>query len=202
LLPSDVTGVSVFDQRTGAFEFRPGPVFANVLMADEINRATPRTQSAVLEATFPLPEAQLDRFLLRLSLGYPDARDERLMLQRARALATPATDRNTGTPASPGSAGGVSARGETPPATSAQQSLPAVITPEQALALHAACRQVHVEGAVEEYVVAVARATREDADVRLGASPRATLDLYHAAQAWAAMQGRAFVTPDDVKRLA
>src|SRR4051794_10731752 len=220
LLPSDVTGVSVFDQRTSTFDFRPGPIFANVLMVDEINRATPRTQSAVLEAmqerqvsvdgvthplprpftviatqnpvelegTFPLPEAQLDRFLLRLGLGYPDARDERLMLQRARELVAPWTDGQ-----------GVTAQ---QPAPGTQPTLPAMVTPEQALALHAACRQIHVEGAVEEYVVAVARATREEPDVRLGASPRATLDLYHAAQAWAAMQGRAFVTPDDVKRLA
>jgi MoxR-like ATPase len=220
LLPSDVTGVSVFDQRTSAFDFRPGPMFANVLMVDEINRATPRTQSAVLEAmqerqvsvdgvthplprpftviatqnpvelegTFPLPEAQLDRFLLRLHLGYPDARDERLMLLRARELGTAAADGR-----------GATAQAPTP---GTQPTLPAIVSPEQALALHAACRQVHVEGAVEEYVVAVARATREEPDVRLGASPRATLDLYHAAQAWAAMQGRAFVTPDDVKRLA
>jgi len=221
LLPSDVTGVAVFDQRTSAFDFRPGPVFANVLMADEINRATPRTQSAVLEAmqerqvsvdgvthplprpftviatqnpvelegTFPLPEAQLDRFLLRLSLGYPAAEDERLMLRRAREEAAPAVDGTVGATAQPSS-------------PSTQLSVPAVVTPEEALALHAACRQVHVEPAVEEYLVAVARATREHADVRLGASPRATLDLYHAAQAWAAMQGREFVTPDDVKRLA
>ena len=229
LLPSDVTGVAVFDQRTSAFDFRPGPVFANVLMADEINRATPRTQSAVLEAmqerqvsvdgvthplprpftviatqnpvelegTFPLPEAQLDRFLLRLSLGYPDARDERLMLQRLRDLANSAADGLPGTPAAPGTTG------PTPHSTpSTQHSVLPVLAPEEALALHATCRQVHVEGAVEEYVVAVARATREEPDVRLGASPRATLDLYHAAQAWAAMQGREFVTPDDVKRLA
>jgi MoxR-like ATPase len=226
LLPSDVTGVSVFDQRTSAFEFRPGPVFANVLMADEINRATPRTQSAVLEAmqerqvsvdgvthplprpftviatqnpvelegTFPLPEAQLDRFLLRLSLGYPDAGNERLMLQRARDMPPAAASATVGTAQHPALS--------TQHSSGTQHSLPPVIAPEQALALHAACRQVHVESAVEEYVVAVARATREEADLRLGASPRATLDLYHAAQAWAAIQGREFVTPDDVKRLA
>jgi MoxR-like ATPase len=229
LLPSDVTGVAIFDQRASAFEFRPGPIFANVLMADEINRATPRTQSAVLEAmqerqvsvdgvthplprpftviatqnpvelegTFPLPEAQLDRFLLRLSLGYPDARDERLMLHRMRDLANASAD---GLPGSRSDPGASSPAQVTAPST--QHTIPAVLGPADALALHAACRQVHVEGAVEEYVVAVARATREEADVRLGASPRATLDLYHAAQAWAAMQGREFVTPDDVKRLA
>jgi MoxR-like ATPase len=214
LLPSDVTGVSVFDQRDGRFVFRPGPVFANVLMADEINRATPRTQSAVLEAmqerqvsvdgethalprpftvlatqnpielegTFPLPEAQLDRFLLRLSLGYPDEWDERQMLSRQRAHDQAATSTNG--------------------AASGAPTLPAVLAPEEALALHAACRAVHVAAPVEEYVVALARATRQDPEVRLGASPRATLDLYHAAQAWAAMQGRAFVTPDDVKYVA
>jgi MoxR-like ATPase len=228
LLPSDVTGVSVFDQRTSAFDFRPGPVFANVLMADEINRATPRTQSAVLEAmqerqvsvdgvthplprpftviatqnpvelegTFPLPEAQLDRFLLRLSLGYPDAEDERLMLRRARDAANAPTN---GLPNSPRQQDGTSGAATTP---ITQIVVPAIVAPAETLALHAACRQVHVEAAVEEYVVAVTRATREEPDVRLGASPRATLDLYHAAQAWAAMQGRAFVTPDDVKRLA
>jgi MoxR-like ATPase len=226
LLPSDVTGVAVFDQRTSAFDFRPGPVFANVLMADEINRATPRTQSAVLEAmqerqvsvdgvthplprpftviatqnpvelegTFPLPEAQLDRFLLRLSLGYPDAQDERRMLHRLRDLAHAGADGLPSSPSAPGSAATQHS------ALSTQHLVPAVLTPEEALALHAACR--HVESDVEGYVVAVARATREEPDVRLGASPRATLDLYHAAQAWAAMQGRAFVTPDDVKRLA
>ncbi|MBI4493034.1 MAG: MoxR family ATPase [Chloroflexi bacterium] len=203
LLPSDVTGVSVFDQRSAEFVFRPGPVFANVLMVDEINRATPRTQSAVLEAmqehqasvdgvthplprpfvviatqnpielegTFPLPEAQLDRFLLRLALGYPDERDERAMLGRA-------------------------------PADAAGLQLEPVLGPEQVLELQALCRQVRMEEEVRNYVVAAARATRDDPDVRLGASPRATLDLYRASQAWAAAQGRAFVTPDDVKRLA
>jgi MoxR-like ATPase len=237
LLPSDVTGVAVFDQRTSAFDFRPGPVFANVLMADEINRATPRTQSAVLEAmqerqvsvdgvthqlprpftviatqnpvelegTFSLPEAQLDRFLLRLSLGYPDAQDERLMLHRLRDLANAAGDGQPGSLSvqnSPAPTQHSALSTQRSGALSAQYSVPAVVTPEQALVLHAACRQIHVEGAIEEYVVAVARATRDEPDVRLGASPRATLDLYHAAQAWAAMQGREFVTPDDVKRLA
>jgi MoxR-like ATPase len=171
------------------------------------------TQNPVeLEGTFPLPEAQLDRFLLRLSLGYPDAADERLMLRRARELSIADGAQNTA--AQPDAATGGSAAPSTAqqaapppgptqhPALSTQHSLPAVLSPDEALALHAVCREVHVEAAVEEYVVAVARATRDDADVRLGASPRATLDLYHAAQAWAAMQGRAFVTPDDVKRLA
>lgn len=203
LLPSDVTGVSVFDQRTATFEFRPGPLFANVLMVDEINRATPRTQSAVLEAmqegqvsvdgathllprpfaviatqnpvelegTFPLPEAQLDRFLVRLHVGYPDESDERVMLTRA-------------------------------PVGNREVPLAAVVAPDDVLALHARCRDVQVADDVQRYVVAVARTTRDDPDVRLGASPRATLDLYRAAQTWAAMHGRPYVLPDDVKALA
>ena len=203
LLPSDITGVSVFDQRTAQFVFRPGPVFANVLLADEINRATPRTQSAVLEAmqerqvsvdgtayplprpfvviatqnpvelegTFPLPEAQLDRFLIRLCLGYPDEADEQAMVALHAALADqPAVDQ--------------------------------ILAPEEILRLQAACRQVRLDEDVQRYIVAIARATRHEPEVALGASPRAVLDLARAAQAWAAVQGRSFVTPDDVKRLA
>ena len=203
LLPSDVTGVSVFDQRTAEFVFRPGPIFANVLLADEINRATPRTQSAVLEAmqeaqvsadgvtrplprpflvlatqnpvelegTFPLPEAQLDRFLLRLSLGYPNEDDEEIMVGRGTAALS----------------------GDT---------LEAVATPEDVQQAIEECAKVRVHADVRRYLVQVARATRTDADVRLGASPRASLALYRASQAWAAMQGRDFVMPDDVKHLA
>ncbi len=203
LLPSDVTGVSVFDQRTGDFVFRPGPIFANVLLADELNRATPRTQSAVLEAmqeaqvsadgvtrplprpfvviatqnpvelegTFPLPEAQLDRFLVRVTLGYPSDEDERAMVRRSRGPR-------------PG------------------EGLDPAVEPEEVVVAMRACREVRVQPDVEAYLVQVARATRADPDVRLGASPRATLALHDAAQAWAAMQGRWFVTPDDVKHLA
>ncbi|MCC7105884.1 MAG: MoxR family ATPase [Chloroflexi bacterium] len=203
LLPSDVTGVSVFDQRSADFVFRPGPVFTNVLLVDEINRATPRTQSAVLEAmqerqvsvdgvtrplprpflviatqnpvelegTFPLPEAQLDRFLLRLVLGYPGEADERAMVSRSRSDA-------------------------------ADIPLEPVITPTEALELRALCRDVRVDDEVRDYLVAIARETRTDPNVALGASPRATLDLYRAAQARAAMHGRSFVTPDDGKALA
>ena len=203
LLPSDVTGVSVFDQRTAEFVFRPGPIFANVLLADEINRATPRTQSAVLEAmqeaqvsadgvtrplprpflvlatqnpvelegTFPLPEAQLDRFLLRLSLGYPNEDDEEIMVGRGTAALS----------------------GDT---------LEAVATPEDVQQAIEECAKVRVHADVRRYLVQVARATRTDADVRLGASPRASLALYRASQAWAAMQGRDYVMPDDVKHLA
>src|SRR5579859_1785451 len=202
LLPSDVTGVSVFDQRSADFTFRPGPIFANVLLADEINRATPRTQSAVLEAmqeaqvsadgitrplprpfvvlatqnpvelegTFPLPEAQLDRFLMRLSLGYPSETDEDALVARGAALSAQALD-------------------------------PVVSTLEVLEAVRESGR-VRAHEDVRRYVVRVARATRTDPDVRLGASPRATLALYRACQAWAAIHGRDFVLPDDVKHLA
>ncbi len=203
LLPADVTGSLVFDQRAGDFAFRPGPVFANVVLADEVNRATPRTQSAFLEAmeergvtvdgrthplpdpflvlatqnpvelkgTFPLPEAQLDRFLLRLRMGYPSREEETAMLARFRA-ADPLADVRAA-----GAANGISAA-------------------------RAAVREVHVADDVTGYVVALARATRETPLLRLGASPRASLALLHAAQAWAALDGRDFVTPDDVQRLA
>jgi MoxR-like ATPase len=202
LLPSDVTGVSVFDQRTTQFEFRAGPLFANVLLADEINRATPRTQSAVLEAmqeaqvsvdgvtrplprpfvvlatqnpvelegTFPLPEAQLDRFLMRLSLGYPSQEDEEALVSR----------------------------GSSPSA----EVLDAVVSTEDVLKAIAETGRVRFHEDVRRYLVQVTRATRSDQDVRLGASPRATLALHRASQAWAAMQGRDFVVPDDVKDLA
>jgi MoxR-like ATPase len=202
LLPSDVTGVSVFDQRTAEFVFRPGPIFTNVLLADEINRATPRTQSAVLEAmqeaqvsadgvtrslprpfvvlatqnpvelegTFPLPEAQLDRFLIRLSLGYPSEQDEDTLVARGAKASAAVVD--------------------------------AVVSEDDMLQAFAAVDNVKVHDDVRHYLVQVSRATRTDPDVRLGASPRATLALHRASQAWAAMHGRDFVTPDDVKRLA
>ncbi len=202
LLPSDVTGVSVFDQRTAQFEFRAGPIFANVLLADEINRATPRTQSAVLEAmqeaqvsadgvtrplprpfvvlatqnpvelegTFPLPEAQLDRFLMRISLGYPSQEDEEALVTR-----------------------GVSVTSEV---------VNAVVSAEEVLAAIAETSRIRLHEDVRRYLVQVTRATRADQDVRLGASPRATLALHRAAQASAAVQGRDFVLPDDVKCLA
>jgi MoxR-like ATPase len=203
LLPSDVTGVSVFDQRSGQFEFRPGPIFANVLLADEINRATPRTQSAVLEAmqeaqvsadgvtrplprpfvvlatqnpvelegTFPLPEAQLDRFLMRLSLGYPSQEDEEALVKRGAAS--------------------ISA-----------EVVDAVVSAEEVLAAVADTARIRLHEDVRRYLVQVTRATRADQDVRLGASPRATLALHRAAQAWAAIHGREFVVPDDIKCLA
>src|SRR5579864_4558647 len=202
LLPSDVTGVSVFDQRTADFIFRPGPIFANVLLADEINRATPRTQSAVLEAmqeaqvsadgvtrplprpfvvlatqnpielegTFPLPEAQLDRFLMRLSVGYPSEADEEALVARGAAATA--------------------------------EVLGAVVSTDEVLSAIADSAAVRIHDDVRRYLVRLTRATREDADVRLGASPRATLALHRASQTWAAIQGRDYVVPDDVKRLA
>jgi MoxR-like ATPase len=202
LLPSDVTGSSILDH--GDFRFIPGPVFANVLLVDEINRATPRTQSALLEAmqerqvsaegqtrplpdpflvlatqnpielegTFALPEAQLDRFLVRIELGYPDEEAERRIARRHQASAEPLDD------------------------------VPTVIRPEEALELRAAARTVHVSEDVERYAVELVRATREHEDVRLGGSPRSSVALYRVAQAWALLDGRDFVLPDDVRGVA
>jgi len=202
LLPSDITGISFFNQRTQSFEFRAGPVFAQIVLADEINRATPRTQSALLEAmqerqvtidgqtyalprpfmvlatqnpielegTFPLPEAQVDRFLMRIALGYPDEQEENAILQRFER--------------------------EDP-----LEQLTPVATAEQVLEAQTAVRQVHVEDSVREYMVRVVRATREHEAVSLGVSPRGTLALFHTAQALAALRGRHFVIPDDVKTL-
>jgi len=203
LLPSDVTGISYFNQKQQEFEFRAGPVMAQVLLADEINRATPRTQSALLEAmqerqvtvdgethplprpflvlatqnpielegTFPLPEAQVDRFLIRIRLGYPTEQEENDLLVRF--------ERNDPLP-----------------------TLAAVTTPEAILAAQAAVREVAVEPSVRGYLVRVVRATRSHGAVELGASPRGALALYRACQAWAAVRGRDFVLPDDVKELA
>jgi MoxR-like ATPase len=203
LLPGDVTGLHFFNQQTQAFEFRPGPVFTHILLADEINRATPRTQAALLECmeerqvtletgtvplgrpfmviatqnpvelqgTFPLPEAQLDRFLLQLPVGYPSPGDEIEILRRFRG-GNPLDD------------------------------LQPVTGPDELVRLQQAVRRVHVSPAVEEYIVAIARATRAHPEVELGASPRASLGLYRAAQALAAVRGRDHVLPDDVKALA
>ncbi|HKZ83446.1 MAG TPA: MoxR family ATPase [Anaerolineae bacterium] len=202
LLPSDVTGINVFNQKTQDFEFRPGPVFANVVLADEINRATPRTQSAMLEAmqerqvtadgetrllprpflvvatqnpielegTFPLPEAQIDRFLVRLPLGYPSVEEEESILLRFQ----------DGNPL---------------------DTLRAVASIDELATLSHEARKVRVEASVRRYIVELVRATRDREEVELGASPRGTLALYNAAQAYAAIQDRSFVLPDDVKRL-
>jgi MoxR-like ATPase len=203
LLPNDITGVSVFNQQTGAFEFRPGPVFVNVLLADEINRATPRTQAALLEAmqerqvtmdgvthplpapflvmatqnpieyegTFPLPEAQLDRFLIRLSLGYPAEEDEVQILRNLRK--------------------------EHPIETVEQ-----VVEGTALLDLRDVVTDVHIDPSLERYILAIVRATRTHPDLALGASPRGSLALYKTAQALAALRDRDYVIPDDVKLLA
>jgi len=202
LLPSDVTGLAYFNQKTQEFQFRAGPVFANVLLADEINRATPRTQSSLLEAmeerqvtaegetrrlprpflvlatenpielegTFPLPEAQLDRFLMRVSLGYPSRDEEKLIARRFQER-------------------------------SPLEDLAPVLAAPELPGLAAACRRVFVSEAVEDYLVDVVRASREATGVVLGASPRATLALFRGSQALAAISGRDYVLPDDVKRL-
>jgi MoxR-like ATPase len=203
LLPSDITGVAVYNQKQADFEFRPGPVFANVVLADEINRATPRTQAALLEAmeerqvsaegetrqlprpflvlatqnpielegTFPLPEAQLDRFLLRVRLGYPSEEEERAIARRFETA---------------------------DPLPSVQS----VLDPGELLQLITAARYVHLSDAVLGYAVSLVRATRDNPDVELGASPRATLALTRAARGLAALRGRQYVIPDDVKTLA
>jgi MoxR-like ATPase len=203
LLPSDVTGLNWFNQKEQAFEFRPGPIISHVVLGDEINRATPRTQSALLEAmqerqitvdgvtrplprpflvmatqnpvelegTFPLPEAQVDRFLLRVAIGYPTQEEENAILERFRA-------------------------------SDPLPALEAVSDPHEILQMQAERRQVRVEESVRDYIVRVARATRKHPEIELGASPRASLALYWASQAWAAIQGRDFVLPDDAKFMA
>jgi len=203
MLPSDVTGVSIFNQVSREFEFRPGPIMAQIVLADEINRATPKTQSALLEAmeerqitvdgithrlptpflvmgtqnpieyegTFPLPEAQLDRFLLRVRLGYPGLMDEIKILD-SQQLRHPI------------------------------ETLEAVMSTEELTAVQEAIKQVYVAPAVKRYIVDLTRATRENSDVYLGASPRGSLGLYRAGQARAALQGRDYVLPDDIKALA
>jgi MoxR-like ATPase len=203
LLPNDITGVSVFNQRSGEFEFRPGPAFSHVLLADEINRATPRTQSALLECmgegqvtvdgvthplnrpflvlatqnpieyegTFPLPEAQLDRFLLKLSVGYPSLADEGQILLNLR---------------------------REHPITRVEQ----VVDGARLLELQRQVWDVHVDDTVRDYIVRLTHATRDHGDLALGASPRGSLALFKTAQALAALRGRDFVIPDDVKRLA
>jgi len=203
LLPSDVTGINYFNQKLQEFEFRPGPVLSQIVLADEINRATPRTQSALLEAmqerqitadgetrllprpflimatqnpielegTFPLPEAQLDRFLMRIQIGYPTEQEENTILTRFR---------------------------HDDPLTTLQ----AVTNPDEVNRLIAQVRDVRVEESVQNYIVKVARQTRDHAEIALGASPRATMALYRTAQAWAAIHGNTFVTPDHVKLMA
>jgi MoxR-like ATPase len=203
LLPSDVTGINYFNQKDQEWEFRAGPVFSQVVLADEINRATPRTQSALLEAmqerqvtvdgdtkhlsrpflvlatqnpielegTFPLPEAQVDRFLIKLPIGYPTLDEENAILLRFER-------------------------------TDPLEKLVSVVTTDELLVMQRQVREIRVEASVRNYAVAIARATRGHSEVSLGASPRGTMALYHSAQAWAAIHGRAFVVPDDIKILA
>jgi len=203
LLPSDITGTYIFNQKTSDFEFRPGPIMAQIVLTDEINRTTPRTQSALLEAmqerqvtaegetkllprpfmvlatqnpieqegTFPLPEAQLDRFLIKIKIGYPSAEDDKLILSRFRQ-------------------------------DDPLEDLKPVVTAEELMQMQAACRNVHVAADVEDYIIRLVHATREHASLQLGASPRAMLALYHTSQVLAALRGRSFVIPDDVKYLA
>ncbi len=203
LLPNDITGVEIFNQQQGTFDFQPGPVFVNILLTDEINRATPRTQAALLEAmqerqvttggvtrelpapflvlatqnpieyegTFPLPEAQLDRFLMRLSLGYPELEDEVTILRNLR-------------------------KGH--PIHDVEQ----VVSGRELLDLRDVVTDVHVDETLEDYILAIVRATRAHPDVALGASPRGSLALYKTAQALAALRRRDYAIPDDIKLLA
>ncbi len=203
LLPSDITGITFYNQKSGEFEFRPGPLLAQIVLADEINRATPRTQSALLEAmderqlsveretillprpfmvvatqnpielegTFTLPEAQLDRFFMRLRLEYPSHAEERLILQRFRE--------------------------EQP-----LQTLGPVVSAQELLEAQQLIRRVRVEPAIENYIVELVHATRSHNSVELGVSPRGTMALYRASQAFAALHGRGYTIPDDVKHVA
>jgi len=203
LLPTDITGVPVFLPHEGRFDFQPGPVFTHILLADEINRATPRTQSALLEAmqerqvtvgntthslsrpftvmatqnpieyegTFPLPEAQLDRFIMRISMGYPDFEDERKIIKNQRQ-AHPI------------------------------ESLRPVVDGQTLLAFSRQVADIHVDSSLEDYILKLVKATREHSDLLLGASSRGALSLYKTSQGWAALKGRDYVVPDDMKKLA
>lgn len=203
LLPGDITGVNIFNQQRGAFEFRPGPIVSQMVLADEINRATPKTQSALLEAmeeaqitvdgathmlpqpflvlatenpidyegTYPLPEAQLDRFLMRIAIGYPGRQNELEMLDRQH---------------------------QRHPLDTLKQ----VATIEDLRVAQEAVRSIHVSQSIREYIVTIVEATRNHDEVFLGASPRGSIALFNACRAWAAVRGRNFVLPDDVKFLA
>ena len=202
LMPSDVIGINFFSQTNGSFEFRPGPIIGNIILADEINRATPRTQSALLEAmaegtitvdgdtinlpipfvvlatqnpveqegTFPLPEAQLDRFLIRLDVGYPDEDGEIEILRRFEEK-------------------------------SPLDTIDTVSTPEEVVNLQKSLSRIYVNDSIRSYIADITRATREHSAFELGASPRATLALFQATRASAAINGRTYVNPEDVKKL-
>ncbi len=201
MLPGDILGVTIYNAKTGEFEFKPGPVFTHFLLADEINRATPKTQSALLEAmnehqisidgvtypmrepflviatqnpvehhgTYPLPESQMDRFLMRLRIGYPDEASEREILRASDAATAP--------------------------------EMQAVLTPDELLEAQHACTAVRVDDALAGYILAIVAATRSHAQLTLGVSPRGAQALYRAAQALAFLEGRDYVLPDDIKRL-
>jgi MoxR-like ATPase len=203
LLPSDITGISVYNQQKGGFEFRDGPIMAQVVLADEINRATPKTQSALLEAmeerqvtvdgvthylqspflvmatqnpieyegTFPLPEAQLDRFLMRISLGYPEFMEEMAIIEQQEQ-------------------------------THPIESLQPVATPGEMMTLQQAAKSIYVDQLVRQYIVSLVEATRRHREVSLGASPRASLGLFRTARALALVRDRDYVIPDDIKQLA
>ena len=203
LLPSDVLGVSVYNPQTAAFETRTGPIFTNIVVADEINRAPPRTQGGLLEAmqegrvtiderthelprpflvmatqnplehhgTYPLPESQLDRFLMRLTIGYPDVDAERRILMESVGTEDPV------------------------------ESLDAVLSPGEVLALQSRVEEVHADPALVEYLMAIVRATREDSRLRMGASPRSSVGLFRAARAYAIVSGRDYLVPDDIQRM-
>ena len=203
LLPSDVLGVSVYSPKLNEFEFKPGPIFANIVLADEINRTTPKTQSALLEAmnenqvtienftyplprpfmvlatqnpiehhgTYPLPESQLDRFLMRIEVGYPDAAAEKEILKRF----------------SNGNRHSVS---------------PAVLDPEEVLSLQEESHKIHIDDSIVDYMIQIVNRTREHPEIELGISPRGTAALFRATQSLAMVEGRSFVLPDDIKRLA
>jgi MoxR-like ATPase len=203
MLPSDITGTSIFNQKAGEFEFRPGPVFANIVLADEINRSTPKTQAALLECmeerqvtvdgityhlpspffviatqnniemsgTYPLPEAQLDRFAARLSIGYPGRRDEMKILEN-QMHSRPV------------------------------DSIKPVMSAEEVVQLQRAVRDIHIDSSLRQYILEIVTATRSHAAIALGASPRGSLALLYASQALAAVTGRDYVTPDDIKAMA
>lgn len=203
LLPSDITGVSVFNQKLGDFEFKVGPIMNQIILADEINRTSPKTQSSLLEVleehqltvdgktykvqepfmvlatqnpieyegTFPLPEAQLDRFMMKISVGYPDVEDEKAILRRFKT--------------------------ESP-----IDAIRPVVMAEEILKLQQYVREIYVDESIDDYIVNIVKATRNSPDIQLGASPRGSLALFRAAQAWAVINGRDYVLPDDVKELA
>lgn len=202
LLPSDITGVSVFNQKLGDFEFKVGPIMNQIIMADEINRTSPKTQSSLLEVleehqitvdgitykveepfmvlatqnpieyegTFPLPEAQLDRFMMKISVGYPEPDDEKAILRRFKT--------------------------ENP-----LNSLQPVLHASEILEIQNAVRDIYVDESIDDYIVKIVNSTRNNPDIQLGASPRGSLALFRSAQAWAVINGRDYVLPDDVKEL-